>query len=99
MDHEAKCILYNKDIQLAFKTKTPFENIPILFAYNSSSSIPGSNAFIQTADIVLWVKFVDSEWFRPYGGFSKSQITKMIEICKNDLQVDSLMSMLAAASE
>jgi len=92
---DAKCIAYTqKDARTAFQFKTPYSELPIMFTYGSSSCHPDNNRSLRTADLVLWVKFINTEWFRPCGGFTESQIAKMLEICMNDLQIDSLINML-----
>ncbi len=71
----------NKSAMERFDTKTPRDFLPFKASLNA---------------VTLWCKFLDGEWFRPYGQFSEVQINKMIEICKNDQQIVCLMSLLSA---
>lgn len=80
----------------AFRSKTKIEELPFEYKYGSSSHRPDQKVSFETADMVLWVKFLDGPWFRPYGGFGIGQINKMIEICHNDNQVVSLFELLSA---
>jgi hypothetical protein len=88
-----------KDGKEAFSSKTPMDELPIIFAYGSSSSSPERIVKMKTADLVLWVKFLDAPMFMPYGKFSYPQIIKMLEICNNDTQILSLMELLSAKKE
>lgn len=100
MNHEEKTEKFlKKDGREAFLQKTPLEELPIIFAHGSSSHKPNIKVQIQTSDMVLWVKFLDAEYFRPYGGFTMHQIIEMINICHGDTQIVALMELLAAGSE
>lgn len=66
----------------------------IYFDYGSSTGHPEYKG-MQTCDIKLWVKIDDNKWFRPYGSFDISQIQKMIDICRNEFQLVSLMELLS----
>jgi len=87
-----------KGARVAFHNKTPFEELPIEFSWCSSSHPPDMEVGVETSDFVLWVKFLD-HWFKPYGGFQSAQIEEMINICKNDLQIESLMNLLSATDK
>lgn len=96
MTHEEKTIKFiKKDFQDKFSTKTPYEELPFKIGYGSSSHHPERKGGITTCDIVLWCKFIDRDWFRPYGNFTMGQIEDMMQICSNDNQVVSLIEMLS----
>ena len=85
----------NKSAMERFDTKTPRDFLPFK-AIITNGMRPDSNSNISLNAVTLWCKFLDGEWFRPYGQFSEVQINKMIEICKNDQQIVCLMSLLSA---
>ena len=100
MTHEEKITAFlSKTGRDAFKTKTPLGELPILFQLGSSSHKPDKKVMFETADLVFWVKFLDKEFFRPYGGFSQEQIIGMIDLCYNDNQIVSLMELLSATND
>ena len=76
---------------------TQINELPIEFKYSNSekSSDNIDNVKIAINQRFLWMRFNNSEWFRPYGNFVKQQILNMINICENDLQIEYLMSMLS----
>jgi hypothetical protein len=88
-----------KDSRQALNTKTPIEELPLRIEYGSSTHHPERKGGMSTSDIKLWVKFLDSDWFMPYGGYRKSQILGMIELCDNDNQIVALMELLSASKE
>lgn len=99
MTHEEKTELFLKGYSNARRSsrmKTESELLPIDMKYGSSTHHPDRRGGVTTCDIVLYVKFLDGDWFRPYGGFDIMQIKGMIDICKNDSQIVSLMELLSA---
>lgn len=97
MDYQEKVKKFlAKSAREAFSSKTPIDELPLKMALGSSSAHPDSKSKFRTADIVLWVKFLDGDWFRPYGRFDIAQINAMIDICKTDTQIVSLMELLSA---
>lgn len=99
MDYQEKVKKFrNKNTRESFRNRTPIDELPIQFTLGSSSHTPEQKVQIETSDLVLWCKFLDV-WFRPYGGFSYEQIMKMVEVCENDLQVESLMEMLSSTDQ
>ncbi len=97
MTYEEKAKKFTSRTRLdAFSSRTIVEELPIEFKLGSSSHRPNVKVSIETCDIVLWCRFLDGNWFRPYGGFSQTQIMDMINIMATDLQVVSLMELLSA---
>lgn len=89
----------NRDGMDMFRNKSPYEDIPIWVGHGSSSHHPQRKGGITTSDIVVWCRFADSQWFRPYGGFNGQQIQQLIEICDNDSQVERMVEMLSCKPE
>ena len=97
MTYEEKLKKYNSKSGLEmFGSKTPLDELPFEMKFGSSTHPPSRKGGMSTSDIVLWCKYMDSDWFRPYGNFGKQQILQMIDICKNDQQINSLMELLSA---
>ncbi len=97
MEHQEKIDKFlAKNARDAFREKTPMEELPFKMGCGSSTHHPERKGGISTSNIVLWCKFLDGDWFRPYGGFEQYQIKKMVEICVNDNQIVSLMELLSA---
>jgi hypothetical protein len=90
----------SKNGRQAFHQKTSIEELPIKLEFGSSihnpDTIKSGKINMTTSDVVLWCKFLNNEWFQPYGGFSKSQILSFLEICINDNQIVSMMELLSA---
>ena len=97
MTYKEKCEKFaNMSGRDIFRNKTPIDDLPLQMGLGSSSHHPEREGGMTTCDIVFWMKFSDDNWFRPYGSFYEDQIIKMIEICRNDQQVISLMELLSA---
>ena len=100
MSHEEKTLKFTSQSSWdIFKQKTRLHELPLRIEIGSSTHHPDKKGGMTTCDIVIWCKFLDGGWFHPYGTFNKDQIKQMIEICKNDTQIISLMELLSATRE
>ena len=86
----------SKGAMEAFREKTPREELPFKIDYGSSSHHPERKGGVTTCDIRMWCKFLDGDWFTPYGHFGQTEIEAMIDACVNDNNIVSLMELLAA---
>lgn len=100
MTHEEKTKAFlAKTGREAFKSKTPWEDLPFKHGYGSTTHHPERKGGITTCDIKLWCKFLDGEWFNPYGHFTETQIRELYDVCINDNQVVALFELLSARKE
>lgn len=95
MTYDEKIDKFDKKIRNVFG-KTPFDELPYKMQHGSSSHSPDNTSGMSTCDIVTWVKWKNFDWFRPYGDFRQAQMLKMIDICDNDYQIESLFELLSA---
>lgn len=97
MSHEEKTLKFTSQSSWdIFKQKTPLHELPLRMEIGSSTHHPDKKGGMTTCDIVMWCKFLDWDWFKPYGDFNPTQIEAMIDICNNDSQIISLMELLSA---
>lgn len=95
MTHQEKSEKWDKrDARDMFRNKSSLEEIPLWIDWGSSSHHPERKGGVTTCDFKMWCKFGSNEWFVPYGQFDQEQIEKMVEICRNDQQVERLIEML-----
>jgi hypothetical protein len=100
MTYQEKIEKFNaKNGREIFTDKTPYEELPLEMKTGSSTHNPDRKGGVTTCDIVLWIRFAGSDWFRPYGHIPAEVIEKFVEACTNDGQVIRLMEMLSAKKE
>lgn len=100
MTHQEKTERWNsRNAMDMFRNKSVLEVIPLWIGWGSSSHHPERKGGVTTHDMKMWCKFGDNDWFVPYGQFDQQQIEKMVGLCRNDQQVESLMEMLMSKRE
>ncbi len=100
MTYEEKTKMFNtKDARELSSEKTLFEYLPLEMKTGSSTHNPDRKGGVTTCDIVLYIRFAGSDWFRPYGRMPAEVIEKFVKACNYDIQVISLMEMLSAKVE
>lgn len=101
MTHQEKTEKWNSRSAMdMFRNKSKLDTIPLWIGWGSSSHHPERKGGVTTCDMKMWCKFADNDWFVPYGDFDQDQIEDMVlNICKNDQQVECLMAMLASKAE
>lgn len=64
-----------------------------------SGVLPPDSKSNMNTGCKTWYKYDNYKWFQPYGNFNQRQVIKMIGICENEYQLNSLMELLSATKQ